>query len=114
MARKKKLYLVWQASGCYDTYNNRLCGVYDNQEMALELKDRLDNNLITEDNCWTVVPKDVYCNWPINEDDSTWEYIEEYMGYTRDQREQQEVRWSIMMEEYYEAVIIETNLNEER
>ena len=60
MAKKKNLYLVWQASGSYDTYFNKLCGVYDDIDKALELKDRLDLNMVSEENCWTIVPEDVY------------------------------------------------------
>ena len=121
MAKKKNLYLVWQASGSYDTYFNKLCGVYDDREKALELKDRLDLNMVSEETCWTIVPEDVYYDWPIYDeagfdsdgDFNEYEYVKEYMGYTREQRGLQEERWLLMSEEYYEAIIQEINPNEE-
>lgn len=136
MAKKKNLYLVWQASGSYDTYFNKLCGVYDDIDKALELKDKLDLNMVSEENCWNIVPEDVYFDWPIydvdrfdsnrefNEYDyvkeynsdgefNEYEYVKEYMGYTREQRDLQEKRWLLMSEEYYEAIIQNVVLNEE-
>lgn len=121
MAKKKNLYLVWQASGSCDTYFNKLCGVYDDIDKAFELKDRLDLNIVNEENCWTIVPEDVYFNWPIYDEaefDSDgnfneYEYVKEYMGYTREQRSLQEERWFLMSEEYYEAIIQNVILNEE-
>lgn len=136
MSKKKNLYLVWQASGSYDTYFNKLCGVYDDMDKALELKDKLDLNMVSEENCWTIVPEDVYFDWPIYDVDgfdrnrefneyeyvkeynsdgdfNEYEYVREYMGYTREQRGLQEERWLIMSEEYYEAIIQVVVLNEE-
>ena len=121
MAKKKNLYLVWQASGSYDTYFNKLCGVYDDIDKALELKDRLDLNMVSEEDCWTIVPEDVYFDWPIYDesgfdsdgDFNEYEYVKEYMGYTREQRGLQEERWLLMSEEYYEAIIQNVILNEE-
>ena len=121
MSKKKNLYLVWQASGSYDTYFNKLCGVYDDMDKALELKDKLDLNMVSEENCWTIVPEDVYFDWPIydvdgfdrNREFNEYEYVKEYMGYTREQRGLQEERWLIMSEEYYEAIIQVVVLNEE-
>ena len=121
MAKKKNVYLVWQASGSYDTYFNKLCGVYDDIDKALELKDRLDLNIVNEENCWTIVPEDVYFNWPIYDESgfdsdgnfNEYEYVKEYMGYTREQRGLQEERWFLMSEEYYEAIIQNVILNEE-
>lgn len=121
MSKKKNLYLVWQASGSYDTYFNKLCGVYDDREKALELKDKLDLNMVSEENCWTIVPEDVYFDWPIYDeagfdsdvDFNEYEYVKEYMGYTREQRGLQEERWLLMSEEYYEAIIQDVVLNEE-
>ena len=121
MAKKKNLYLVWQASGSYDTYFNKLCGVYDDIDKALELKDRLDLNIVNEENCWTIVPEDVYYDWPIydvdgfdsNREFNEYEYVKEYMGYTLEQRCLQEERWLLMSEEYYEAIIQNVVLNEE-
>ena len=121
MEKKKKLYLVWQASGSYDTYFNKLCGVYDDIDKALELKDRLDQNMVSEETCWTIVPEDIYFDWPIyyeagfdsDGDFNEYEYVKEYMGYTREQRGLQEERWLLMNEEYYEAIIQEINPNEE-
>lgn len=136
MAKKKNLYLVWQASGSYDTYFNKLCGVYDDMDKALELKDKLDLNMVSEENCWTIVPEDVYYDWPIYDVDgfdsnrefneyeyvkeynrdgdfNEYEYVKEYMGYTREQRGLQEERWLLMSEEYYEAIIQNVILNEE-
>ena len=119
MARKKKLFLVWQDSGSYDTYYNRLCGVFDSEEQATELKATLDGNVISEDDCWTVMPQDVYCNWPTVEiegdEECDFEYVEfvaEYEGYTREQRDLQEDRWCLMVEEYGEAKIQEVYMND--
>ena len=121
MAKKKNLYLVWQASGSYDTYFNKLCGVYDDIDKALELKDRLDLNIVSEENCWTIVPEDVFFNWPMydevgldsDENFYEYEYVKEYMGYTREQRSLQVERWLLMNEEYYEAIIQNVILNED-
>lgn len=117
MARKKKLYLVWQASGSYDTFYNKLCGIFDDEEKALELKATLDQNIIEPEDCWTVMPQDVYCNWPTVEPDEygngDFEYVAEYEGYTEEQRQQQEDRWYLMSEEYGEATVQVVNMNEE-
>jgi hypothetical protein len=117
MARKKKLFLVWQDSGSYDTYFNRLCGVFDSEEQAQELKAKLDGNVIDADNCWTVMPQDVYCQWPTVEvegdSEYDFEYVAEYEGYTREQREEQEDRWYRMTEEYGYAQIEVVNMNDE-
>ena len=117
MARKKKLYLVWQSSGSYDTYYNRLCGVFDDEEKASELKAKLDQNVIRPEDGWTIMPQDVYCNWPtvVNDTDSDYDfvYVSEYEGYTREQRDEQEEKWYAMMDEYSYAVIDEVYMNEE-
>lgn len=117
MGRKKKLYLVWQSSGSYDTYYNRLCGVFDSMEAASKLKEKLDQNVVKPEECWTIMSEDVYCNWPtvenvvVNECD--FEYVSEYEGYTREQRDEQEVRWFAMIDDCSYAVIEEVYMNEE-
>lgn len=117
MARKKKLYLVWQSSGSYDTYYNRLCGIFDDEEKALELKAKLDQNVIRPEECWTIMPQGVYCNWPTvdNDGDSEYDfdYIAEYRGYTREQRDEQEERWYAMTDDYDYAQIEVVNMNDE-
>ena len=116
MARKKKLYLVWQASGSYDTYFNRLCGVFDNEEQALSLKAKLDEKVVSEDRCWTIMPEEVYMNWPTVDEvdgDNDFDYVEEYKGYTREQHDLQEDRWYLMTDEYMDANIEVVNMNEE-
>ena len=117
MARKKKLYLVWQCSGSYDTYYNRLCGIYDDEEKAQELKAKLDLNVVNPEDCWTVMPQDVYCNWPTVENDADseydFDYASEYEGYTSEQRQLQEDRWYLLSEEYGEAEIQEVYMNDE-
>ena len=116
MARKKKLYLVWQASGSYDTYFNRLCGVFDNEEQALSLKAKLDEKVVSEDRCWTIMPEEVYMNWPTVDEvdgDNDFDYVDEYKGYTREQHDLQEDRWYLMTDEYMDANIEVVNMNEE-
>lgn len=121
MAKKKNVYLVWQANGSYDTYFNGVYGVYDDLEKALELKAKLDEKIVSEENCWTIMPEDVYYDWPTYDeagfdsdgDFNEYEYVKEYMGYTREQRGLQEERWLLMNEEYYEAIIQNVILNEE-
>ena len=116
MARKKKLYLVWQSSGSYDTYFNRLCGVFDNEEQALSLKAKLDEKVVSEDRCWTIMPEEVYMNWPtVDEvdDDNDFDYVEEYKGYTREQHDLQADRWYLMTDEYIDATIEVIDMNEE-
>lgn len=115
MARKKKLYLVWQASGSYDTYFNRLCGVFDNEEQALSLKAKLDENVVSEDRCWTIMPEEVFSNWPVvdtDSEDDDFDWVSEYRGYTSEQRELQATRW-FMIDEYMDATIEVINMNEE-
>ena len=117
MARKKKLYVVWQDSGSYDTYFRRLCGIFDDEEKALELKARLDANVVSAEDCWTIMPGDVWYEWPtveLDDSDCNFEYVVEYKGYTREQRQLQEDRWVLMAEEYRSAVIEEAYMNEER
>ena len=117
MARKKKLYLVWQSSGSYDTYFNRLCGVFDSEDLALELKAKLDENVVSEDMCWTVMPREVFENWPVidtdDDNENDFAYESEYMGYTSEQREIQEDRWYLMTDEYMDATIEVIDMNEE-
>ena len=116
MARKKKLYLVWQDSGSYDTYYNKLCGVFDDEAKALELKSKLDENVVSYDRCWTFMPEEVYMNWPTVDEvdgDNDFDYVEEYRGFTREQRDLQEERWYLMNEDYSDARIEVVNMNEE-
>ena len=116
MARKKKVYLVWQVSGSYDTYVNRLCGVFDNEEKASELKAKLNKNVVLEKQCWTIMPEEVYMNWPTVDEvdgDNDFDYVEEYKGYTSNQRELQENRWYLMTDDYMDATIEVIDMNEE-
>lgn len=117
MEKKNKLYLVWQSSGSYDTYYNKLCGVFDSMEKASELKAKLDRSVIGPEECWTIMPQDVFFNWPTieNDVDSDYEYdyASEYEGYTRDQMIEQEERWYDMTDEYGYAEIEEIYMNEE-
>ena len=117
MVRKKKLYLVWQTSGSFadSTYRDRLCGVFDDEEMAIALKAELDLNVVKEENCWNIVPKDVWESWPTvdcEDSERQFEYVMEYEGYTCIQRDEQENRWVLMTKEYSEAVIEVVNMNE--
>ena len=116
MARKKKLYLVWQASGSYDTYFNRLCGVFDDEVKAYELKAKLDENVVSEDRCWTIMPEEVFRDWPVIDtdyEDDDFEWVSEYRGYTSEQRELQEDRWYLMTDEYRDATIEVIDMNVE-
>ena len=117
MAKKKKIYLVWQTIGSFadSTYRDRLCGVFDNEPMAIAMKAVLDLNLVKEDNCWTIVPKDIWESWPTvdcEDNERQFEYVKEYEGYTCEQRDEQESRWVLMTKEYSEAVIEVVNMNE--
>lgn len=118
MVRKKKLYLVWQTSGSFaeSTYCNRLCGVFDDEEMANALKSKLDLNVVREDDCWNIVPKDIWESWPTVDSDNSereFEYIADYEGYTCEQRDYQENRWVLMTKECCESVIEEIEMNTE-
>lgn len=118
MVRKKKLYLVWQTSGSFaeSTYCNRLCGVFDNEEKALELKSKLDLNVVRENDCWTIVPKDIWESWSTvdcDDNEREFDYIDEYKGYDRVGRDLQENRWVLMTRDYSEAVIEEVDMNSE-
>ena len=59
-------------------------------EAASELKAKLDQNVIRPED-WTIMPQDVYCNWPtvVNDADSEYDfdYASEYEGYTREQKD---------------------------
>ena len=117
MVRQKKLYLVWQTSGSFadSTYRDRLCGVFDNEEMATALKATLDLNVVKEEDCWNIVPKDIWESWPTvdcEDSERQFEYVMEYEGYTCIQRDEQENRWVLMTKEYSEAVIEVVNMNE--
>ena len=116
MGKKKKLYLVWQESGSYDTYVNSLRGIYDNEEDANELKARLDEIVVSIDDCWSIMPEDVFAGWPTIEvivgEEVGFEYVNEYMGYTIEQRDEQENRWFLMTRDFSEAVIEVVNMNE--
>jgi hypothetical protein len=117
MAKKKKIYLVWQCSGSSEEYSERLCGVYDTEEKALELKDKLDRDIIWEDTCWTVMPEEVFCQWPTidncDSDGCDFAFAEEYRGYTREQRDHQDERWIRMIKRYHPAEIQLVEMNEE-
>lgn len=117
MGKKKELYLVWQNWGDADSIETKLCGVFDNEEMANELKARLDKKVIDADNCWSIMPKDVYCQWPIIDADGSecdnFEFVSEFSGYTRGQRDEQENIWINMVDAYKEAVIETVYMNTE-
>lgn len=121
MGKKKELYLVWQNWGDADSIETKLCGVFDNEEKAWELKMELDKKVVNADNCWTIMPKEVYCQWPIIdvdggdsecEDFEDFEFVSEFSGYTREQRDEQENIWINMVDAYKEAVIEVVNMNE--
>lgn len=117
MVRQKKLYLVWQTSGSFvdSTYRDRLCGVFDNEEMAIALKANLDLNVVKEENCWNIVPKDIWESWPTvdcEDNERQFEYVDEYEGYTCIQRDEQENRWVLLTKEYSDAAIEVVNMNE--
>ena len=117
MAKKKKIYLVWQESGSYDTYVNSLRGIYDNEESAKELKSRLDKNVVSIDDCWDIMSEDVFADWPtvdvVEGEEDDFEYAKEFMGYTIEQMNEQEDRWISAISDYRECVIQEVNINEE-
>lgn len=117
MGKKKELYLVWQNWGDADSIETKLCGVFDNEEMANELKARLDKKVVNADNCWSIMPKDVYCQWPIIDADGSecedFEFVSEFSGYTREQRDEQENIWINMVDSYKEAVIETVYMNTE-
>lgn len=113
---EKKVFLVWQSSGSYDTYYEKLCGVFDNEEQALELKAKLDERVVIEDRCWTIMPEEVYMDWPtidVDDEYNDFDYVSEYRGYTREQHDMQEERWYLMHEEYREAEIAVVEMNVE-
>ena len=116
MGKKKELYLVWQNWGDADSIETKLCGVYDDEEKALELKAELDKKVVGADECWTIMPKEVYCQWPtveIENGDNAFEYVMEYEGYTLKQRDEQESIWIDMTDAYKEAVIETVYMNTE-
>ena len=116
MGKKKELYLVWQNWGDADSIETKLCGVYDDEEKALELKAELDKKVVAADDCWTIMPKEVYCQWPtveIENGDNAFEYVMEYEGYTLKQRDEQESIWIDMTDAYKEAVIETVYMNTE-
>lgn len=117
MGKKKELYLVWQTSGSFadSTYRDRLCGVFDNEEMATALKADLDFNVVKYEDCWNIVPKDIWESWPTvdcEDDERQFEYVAVYEGYTCEQRDEQEIRWVLMTKEFSEATIEVVNMNE--
>lgn len=117
MGKKKELYLVWQNWGDADSIETKLCGVYDDEQKALELKAELDKKVVNADNCWTIMPKEVYCQWPIIDADGSecedFEFVSEFSGYTREQRDEQENIWINMVDSYKEAVIETVYMNTE-
>lgn len=117
MGKKKELYLVWQNWGDADSIETKLCGVFDNEEMANELKAKLDKKVVDANNCWSIMPKDVYCQWPIIDADGSecedFEFVSEFSGYTREQRDEQENIWINMVDAYKEAVIETVYMNTE-
>ena len=80
-----------------------------------EVKAKLDKNVVLEKQCWTIMPEEVFSEWPvIDEDDlNSFEYVSEYKGYTKEQRDEQESRWHLMLDDYSYATIQEVNMNEE-
>ena len=115
MGKQKKLYLVWQNWGDADSIETKLCGVFDDEQKALELKAELDKKVVNTDDCWTIMPKEVYCQWPtveIENGENEFEYVMEYEGYTLKQRDEQESIWIDMTDAYKEAVIEVVNMNE--
>lgn len=117
MGKKKELYLVWQNWGDADSIETKLCGVYDDEQKALELKVELDKKVVNADNCWTIMPKEVYCQWPIIDADGSecenFEFVSEFSGYTCEQRDEQEKIWINMVDAYKEAVIESVYMNTE-
>ena len=110
-----KVYLVFQPNCQYGYTEGEPYGVYSTIEKAEEVKKELDKKIVTEDNLWTIVPEEIYKNWPSHLVDENkivkrldvWEYNAEYKGYTIEQYRQQEERWYDCIKEYYPAEIKE-------
>ena len=109
-----KVYLVFQPDCQYGYVDGEPYGVYSTREKAEEVKKELDKKVVTEENLWTIVPEEIYKNWPSHPyqkghvtrlDD--WEFDSEYQGYTIQQYNQQEERWYDYIKEYYPAEIKE-------
>ena len=90
----EKVYCVFQASGSYDMYSYDLKGICKTKEKALELKEELDKNVISEDDIYTIIPEDIFNHWP-------------YIGNCD---EEQDKRFWIFHEENSPAVIEEFEL----
>ena len=101
---KQKVYLIIVSGGSYDSYFSYADRLFKNLENAEEYKKAFDEKyLISPDNVFNIVPEDIFMSWEYNEEEES--YAPNYKGYTLEQYNAQDERWSIAMSDYHPCEI---------
>ncbi|MCM1217957.1 MAG: hypothetical protein NC548_26015 [Lachnospiraceae bacterium] len=110
-----KVYCVFQPSGCYDTLSYTLTAVCATKQLAEREKEKIDTQVVTKENLWTIIPVDVFNKWPhvcTNDEEDIWEPEETFENYTLKQYEEQMRRLEYFYKKIYPADIVEFDLIE--
>lgn len=104
-----KVYIVEQSSGSYDDYVNRILKIFCDKQKAEEFAKKIDDEFfIPIDEIYTIVPRDIYEDWPC---DDKGEYVNSYYGYTYDEFIKQDERVTLTYMEYSPCTITEYEVN---
>lgn len=107
----QKAYLVIVSGGSYDSYFSYAYRLFKNLEDAEKYKKAFDKKyLISPDNVFSIVPEDIFMSWEYDEEKKS--YVPNYKGYTLEQYNAQNERWSIAMIDYHPCEIKVMELEE--
>ena len=103
-----KVWGVYELSDGYEYVTENLVCICESLSKAEQVKEELDKKVISENELWTIVPENIWKEWTSHlTENNTWEYDDEYQGYTLDEYKQQEERWTTFVKKYLPAEIRE-------
>lgn len=88
-----EIYLVISACGEYEDYRENIEKAFLKEEDAMNYKKELDEAYMIKGPVFNIVPEDVYCEWPVTDEDDT--PLDSYKGYTTEQYLAQQDRLEI-------------------
>lgn len=108
---KLKAYLVIVTGSGYDSYFSYADRLFKKLEDAEKYKKAFDEKyLISQDDIFNIVPQDIFMSWEYDEEKES--FVPNFKGYTLEQYNAQDERWSIAMNEYHPCEIKVMELEE--
>lgn len=107
----KKVYCVYQASGSYDNYFNKLEYVCATREQAEKRKEELDDKVVTDEEIWVVMPEDIF--FEFDELINSYDHAGDYKGFSPSAFYEQEKIYEASLQEIRPATIVEMDLDGE-